>query len=539
MSDFVTAAPARKALEINKRVNYTLGLVLGVDEFDQEQYYFLERGRQHNRALHGYGTICGLALSTDDAQVIVKAGLALNPQGKVISVGRDQCADLNAWLSVDANRQRLSEQITAGGGLPLDQAVLYVTLCYRECQSDKVPVPGAPCRSEEANMDFSRLTETFELKLETTPPAAEEEQMVRRFGHLLRRITVSGSGPFVSEAEMAQYVRDLLNPLMDSPLSSFPGSFPGSLPEDPLFVRPEELESILRAAFRVWVTEVRPQILASGKNCGEIPDEDCVLLGALHFGVTIDWKVTPDPLTLEPSIEIDESQRPYLLHTRLLQEWFISGSADGASGGGSAVPGDTVEEERAFGLGVDAGLALEYSRADHIHGTPDLPELVGDVTGAMGSNSVEKIRGVNVLKAPPKDGQILTFYNKSWRAAGDYVRTPANLPPYVIVAAGIVKGDNTSRPPVFNGLAAQATADGELTVTFSEPTPPANPQYIVKALPVFNQALQSTLGLKFPLVAVNNISPGQFTLFVTDLGDPISQSKLQQLEFAIEVSRFE
>ena len=51
MHDFQSAAPSRANLDPSKRVNYTLGLVLGVDEFDQEQTYFIERHRQHNREL--------------------------------------------------------------------------------------------------------------------------------------------------------------------------------------------------------------------------------------------------------------------------------------------------------------------------------------------------------------------------------------------------------------------------------------------------------------------------------------------------------
>ena len=47
--------PPSTGLDPDKRVKYSLGLVLGVDEFEQEQHYLLGRGRQHNRALHGYG----------------------------------------------------------------------------------------------------------------------------------------------------------------------------------------------------------------------------------------------------------------------------------------------------------------------------------------------------------------------------------------------------------------------------------------------------------------------------------------------------
>lgn len=40
---------------------------------------------------------------------------------------------------------------------------------------------------------------------------------------------------------------------------------------------------------------------------------------------------------------------------------------------GLPVPGDTVVDETAFGLAPEAGVATEYSRADHSHGTPADP----------------------------------------------------------------------------------------------------------------------------------------------------------------------
>src|SRR5690349_6095319 len=107
MSDFITAAPSRSPLDPDKRVRYSLGLVLGVDEFEQEQFYFLERDRLHNRALHGYGTICGLRVGVDGLKVTVEPGLAVNPRGAVIRVPRAQCADLNQWLSVERNQKAL------------------------------------------------------------------------------------------------------------------------------------------------------------------------------------------------------------------------------------------------------------------------------------------------------------------------------------------------------------------------------------------------------------------------------------------------
>jgi len=168
-ANFTTAPPSALPPDPQKRVNYSLGLVLGVDEFEQEQFYLLERGRQHQRTLHGYGTVCGLQVTTNASQVLVSPGLAIDPAGRIIQVARAQCADLDQWLSVAANRQAVSVGLAGGGG----PASVYVVLCYRECPTDDVPVPGAPCRSEDDTLAASRITETFELQFSPSPPAAD------------------------------------------------------------------------------------------------------------------------------------------------------------------------------------------------------------------------------------------------------------------------------------------------------------------------------------------------------------------------------
>ena len=58
-----TAALPRAPIDVSKHVNFTLGMVLGVDDFDQEFAYLSARDRWLARDLHGYGTTCGLAVT--------------------------------------------------------------------------------------------------------------------------------------------------------------------------------------------------------------------------------------------------------------------------------------------------------------------------------------------------------------------------------------------------------------------------------------------------------------------------------------------
>src|SRR5438270_736167 len=96
---------ATEGLSPDLRVNYEYGLVLGVDEFRQEDYYLLEKGYLHNRALHGYGTVDGLSVTTGqpadaplEIMVTVEPGMGIDQWGRPFVVRTPQCARLGAWL---------------------------------------------------------------------------------------------------------------------------------------------------------------------------------------------------------------------------------------------------------------------------------------------------------------------------------------------------------------------------------------------------------------------------------------------------------
>lgn len=303
MSSFKPTTLADSALDPRKRVHYSTGLVLGVDEFQQEQLYFLEKDRLHQRALHGYGTVCGLAVevkATDGGpEVVVEPGLALNPRGDVIRVCQAQCARLDEWLAGNPDQ--------ATPASPPVPFTLYVVLCHLECETDDLPVPGGPCLKDST--EPTRITETFELafRLEHELPRQEEETAVRRFGELLRSIDITDDPEgTVTTAELIDEVRSLVpaSPPMEDPVSR------------PLRIHSHAAETSLEAALQVWVTEVRPQLLPPDEHCAcGTPGETCVLLARLQFDV-----VQTGEVRHAQGVEIDETDRPFLLSTRLLRE---------------------------------------------------------------------------------------------------------------------------------------------------------------------------------------------------------------------------
>ena len=178
----------RRVPDPTKHVKYNLGMVLGVDDFNQEFAYLSGRDQWLARDLIGYGTVRGLRVKVGvdtekGPRVEVEPGVAISPRGQLICVPTAQCAYLR-----DALASRGNEFVTSPSS---DVAELYVVLCYRDCPTDDVPIAGEPCRSEAELKASSRLTDDFMLELRSKAPNQREENAVRDFVEWLKRIDVS------------------------------------------------------------------------------------------------------------------------------------------------------------------------------------------------------------------------------------------------------------------------------------------------------------------------------------------------------------
>lgn len=101
------------------RLRYFSGQLLQAEDFSEEQEYLLDRIRSHNR-LHGYGTVCGLAVEPTEppsGRVVVGPGVALDCCGREIVVKKRIELDL----------------ATAKTGR------LFVTLAYGEEEAAPIP----------------------------------------------------------------------------------------------------------------------------------------------------------------------------------------------------------------------------------------------------------------------------------------------------------------------------------------------------------------------------------------------------------------
>ncbi|MBO0778579.1 MAG: hypothetical protein J2P37_07090 [Ktedonobacteraceae bacterium] len=561
MSSFApqVAAPGTVPPDPTKHVRYTLGMVLGVDDFTQEFAYLSGRDQWMAHDLIGYGTICGLRVTIETdihgPRVVVTPGVGITPPGQLVRVPVTQCASLNDWLRMQQQQKPQPPFISVLGSPPDDALTLYVMLCYRDCPTDQVPIPGEPCRDESEAMTASRLVDDFRLELRTTPPDQREEDALRDFVDWFSQVEcVDDPDEAVTLAEFEHAIREAAH--VSEPEAGSPPDFMYGSPPTSLRIPGDQACVYLRAAFRIWTTELRPVWTPNG--CGNTPDEECLLLAELNVPVKENsgqW-VVDDML----SVIINEDRRPYLIHLRLLQEWLLCGMRPQKSGETPAigtlmgdVTGNSTQNtvERIRNINVASGTpgdgqVLTYNSATQQWQPKAVPPptitLAGDVTGPPTNTKVARLQ--NALVSPtaqiPAPGQVLTVQpNGQWQAANassniNAVEHPAGLPSYLIVAAGMVRGDGSSIGPVYNDLKASATGDSELTVTFKgyQQQDPKF-QYIVKALPVF-----SDNSFSIPLVSFLRFDTKSFILHVANGGGTVKQDILKQQAFMIEVSQF-
>ena len=164
------------------RLRYFFGQRLGVVDLSDEQAYLVGKHRFHNVRAHGVGVLCGLraeryataqgANAGATTLLRVRRGSALDPCGREIIVGWDQCIDVAAWYA-----QHQAPLPVASVAARDDR--LWVALCYRECPSDPAPAPRDPCGCDAGGCEFARVREGFQLRIVTSE---EARLMARRDG---------------------------------------------------------------------------------------------------------------------------------------------------------------------------------------------------------------------------------------------------------------------------------------------------------------------------------------------------------------------
>lgn len=421
----MSTVSAASDLDLTKHVNYTAGMILGVDDFTQEFAYLSGRDRWMARDALGYGTVSGLSVRIEEdaekgLRVAVTPGVAISPRGQLICVPSVQCAYLNQWL--EAKREDLFEWLNGEGSPPVisppvgdTDLTLYVVLCYRDCLTDNVPIPGEPCRSGDELMADSRIKDDFSLELRFEPPKQLEEDAVRRYCEFLKQITIT------DDVSPSTPIDDFLQAIRDEFLPSSP---PVGSPPISLEIHPEDVAEYIRLAFRLWVTELRNVLSERETGCavemtGGKKLEDCVLLAELKIPlefVSPGWKVSDTE-----EVEVDEENRPFLLHLRMLQEWMLNEPNDHG-----ALTGLEDDDHPQYLL-IDGSRAMtgNLSMGNHLirnvaAGIRNGDVLVrgqgagGDLRGRYPLPRIARLQSHTLNAQAPLEGQLLVFRSNEW-----------------------------------------------------------------------------------------------------------------------------
>lgn len=141
------------------------------DDLTQDQIYFREKMRRHNRMLHGWGVVCGACVARGNGacEVIVDPGYILGPYGDEIVI--------EAPVTIDICRQGLAERDGCCGE-ELDpwcadtrrqcvEGTLYLAIRYRECESRPIRSMSAACGCgcDDAACEYSRIRDNYAIKL--------------------------------------------------------------------------------------------------------------------------------------------------------------------------------------------------------------------------------------------------------------------------------------------------------------------------------------------------------------------------------------
>jgi len=157
-----------------ERPRYFHGQLLTAQDFADEQDYFREKLRRHNRLLHGWGVVCGLRVTpaTKRCAVVVSPGYALDPCGDEILVEQEVLLRLP-----HRGREKGGDDFSAAGveDPACPDGAWTVAVRYAEILAQLVPVIG-----EDDSPQPSRIRETFELRALPALSADHERDRKRR-----------------------------------------------------------------------------------------------------------------------------------------------------------------------------------------------------------------------------------------------------------------------------------------------------------------------------------------------------------------------
>jgi hypothetical protein len=140
-------------------------------DLTQDQTYFREKHRRHNRLLHGWGVVCGARCKSGSGacEVVIEPGYVLGPFGDEIFIDRE--------VIVDVCKQDLDGNVAGPCGQPVDPWCsnvrvdraagdkLFIAVRYAECQDRPVRVVSGGCGCQQDDCEYSRIRDSYIIRV--------------------------------------------------------------------------------------------------------------------------------------------------------------------------------------------------------------------------------------------------------------------------------------------------------------------------------------------------------------------------------------
>lgn len=153
-----------------ERLRFFPRQLLTADDMRVEQEYFREKLRRHNRYLHGWGVVCGCAVEPVKGAktwtVRVCPGYVVGPQGDDILI--DDCVDVDLAYGAKPDPCTVRWPCPPEGEMPGARegpTIVWIAVRYAECFSRPVRVHPAECGCDESSCEYSRIRDSFEIKV--------------------------------------------------------------------------------------------------------------------------------------------------------------------------------------------------------------------------------------------------------------------------------------------------------------------------------------------------------------------------------------
>ncbi len=162
-----------------ERVNYFPRQLLTADDMTADQQYFINKLRRHNRYLHGWGVVCGLAVTVSPTtatpwQVVISPGYALGPYGDEIYVPDPFNLDL-AQCGPGAATDPCAPGSLLLTGIAKTGSTIFIAIRYEECLSRPVRVLAGGCGCNDSSCEPSRISDSYEIScLSDLPPSSQQ-----------------------------------------------------------------------------------------------------------------------------------------------------------------------------------------------------------------------------------------------------------------------------------------------------------------------------------------------------------------------------